>query len=161
MELGINKAGFQIAKNKDGTKNRLLLQVEIIPDDVRTVELINQAGEDTNPAEGCRVIVADIKGFLAAIGITDDLEPEVDPGEKEIYSTDSPATTKKARMKFGADGLITIKNEIEVLITVLSDFIDEIKNIQTIGSPANHTVSPASQALLDAIKIRFENIFGS
>lgn len=161
MELGIIK-GFKVDRNKDSTANSLLLQVEIIPEDVRTVEMISQAGEDTNPAEDCRVFVIDAsKGYQVGIATTDDLESEVDPGEKEIYSTDSPATTKKARLKLGADGLITIKNEIEVLATVLSDFIDEIKAIQTIGSPANHTVSPASQALLEAIKTRLNNLFGS
>lgn len=160
MELGIIK-GAEIKKNKDGTKNRLLLQVEVIPEDIRTVEMINQAGEDTYPAEGCRVLVVDAKGFMAGIAITDDLEPEVEPGEKEIYSTDSPATVKKARLKLGSDGLFTIKNDIEVLAIIMSDFIDEINAIQTIGSPANHTISPASQALLEAIKTRLNNLLGS
>jgi hypothetical protein len=157
--VGIIK-NAEIAENKDGDKNRLLLQVELIPEDVRTVELITQAGEDTYPAKGCRVLVLDANGFLAGVAVTDDLEPETEAGEKEIYSTDSPATTKKARIKLGSDGLITIQNEVEVLMTLFSDFIDEIKAIQTVGSPANHTVSPASQALLETIKTRLATLLG-
>jgi hypothetical protein len=161
VELGII-TGYEITTNKDSTTDSLLLQVEMLDGDVRIVELISQAGEDTNPADGCRVCVIDAsKGYKVGIAVTDNLTPEVDPGEKEFYSTDSPATTKKARLKLGADGLITIQNEVEVLATLLADFIDEIKAIQTIGSPANHTISPASQALLEAIKTRLNTLFGS
>jgi hypothetical protein len=109
MELGII-TGQKIAKNRDGDKNRLILQVEITSaDDVREVELISQAGEDINPAKGCRTLVVDAaEGYKAGIAITDDLEPETDPGEKEIYSTDSPATEKKAKIKLATNGDIEI-----------------------------------------------------
>lgn len=108
MELGINKTGYKIGKNKDGTKDRLLLQVKLTEDDIRTIEMIAQAGEDMNPAEGARIVVLDLKGALYAIGTTDDLKPEVNPGEKEIYSTDSPATEKKARIKFNGNGILDL-----------------------------------------------------
>lgn len=112
MPLGI-VTGFSIAKNKDGDTDRLLLQVQLLEsvdgseDDVRIVEMIVQAGNDTNPANGSRVFVVDAAdGYKIAIATTDDLIPEVDPGEKEIYSTDNPATLKKARIKLDASGNI-------------------------------------------------------
>ena len=103
MALGII-TGRQITTNRDGDKTRIILQVEMIDDDVRTVELVSQAGEDTNPANGCRVVVIDVPGCKLGVAVTDDLSPECDPGEKELYSTDSPATTKKARTKWTSDG---------------------------------------------------------
>lgn len=97
--------GREVKKNRDGDKDRLLLQVEMISGDIRTVELVSQAGEDTNPASGCRVVVIDVAdSYKVGIAISDDLAPEVDPGEKEIYSTDSPATAKQARTKWDGAG---------------------------------------------------------
>jgi hypothetical protein len=96
----------QIGPNRDGDKSRLLLQVQMVDDDMRTVELVTQAGEDTNPANGCRVVVINVPGYKVAVAVTDDLTPEVDPGEKEIYSTDNPATAKQARTRWKSDGTI-------------------------------------------------------
>ena len=108
MELGII-TGRTIEKNRDGDKDRIILQVEIIADDVRPVELISQAGEDTNPANGCRVLVSETdKSYSVGVAVTDDLAPEVDAGEKEIYSTDSPATQKLARLKFNKNSELIV-----------------------------------------------------
>jgi len=97
--------GREIGKNRDGDSDRLLLQVQMLDEDVRTIELVSQAGEDVNPANGCRVFVANASNsYKVGIAVSDDLTPEVDPGEKEIYSTDDPATTKMARLKFDSAG---------------------------------------------------------
>ena len=105
MELG-TVTGRRIGKNRDGDKDRIILQIEIITDeDVRTVELFTQHGDDTNPANGCRVCVIPIFGsYDIAVGVSDGLTPEVDPGEREIYSTDNPVTEKKARLKLATNG---------------------------------------------------------
>lgn len=102
--------GCSKSKNRDGDKVRTILQVELIEDeDVRSVELFSQAGEDVCPANGCRVNVIDAsKSYQIGVGVSDDLAPEVAAGEREIYSTNNPVTTKKARIKWGADGVITI-----------------------------------------------------
>jgi hypothetical protein len=154
--------GHSIAKNKDGDKNRILLQVEMLEDDIRTVELMPGSGQDYNPAIGSRVFVADAEES-SQIGIetTDNFEPETDPGEKEIYSTDNPVTKKLARIKLKEDGLIAIVNEVEGLITILINFIDDLKGLTTQGSASNHSVTPTSQIALEAIKTRFSNLFGS
>lgn len=104
MAIGII-TGFEIAKNKDGDNPRILLQVKMLDDDIRTVELVSQAGEDNNPASGCRVVVADVAdSYKIGIAVTDDLAPECDPGEKELYSTSSPAAAKLARTKWDSAG---------------------------------------------------------
>jgi hypothetical protein len=109
--------GHSIAKNKDGDKNRILLQVEMLEDDIRTVELMPGSGEDYNPAIGSRVFVADAEES-SQIGIetTDNLEPETDLGEKEIYSTDNPVTKKLARLKLNSAGEIELNGNADNIV---------------------------------------------
>jgi phage gp45-like len=104
--------GSRIAKNRDGDKDLLLLQVELIKDeDVRTVEFFNQAGEDTNPALGSRVFVIPVSdSYEIAIAASDGLLPMALPGEKEIYSTDIMATTKQASIKLDTYGNIILNS---------------------------------------------------
>jgi len=130
MNLG-TVTGREIGKNRDGDKDRVLLQVKIFNDDTRQVELIGQHGEDVNPANGCRVIIFDITdAYQAAIAITDDLEPEVEAGEKEIYSTDSPATSKLARIKLDKNGNI-INNQGSKSIVTFSDLDAALQQLVT------------------------------
>jgi len=117
MNVG-NITGREIGKYKDSNVDRVLLQVKFYDDDTKQVELISQHGEDVNPADGCRVLVIDITdSWQAAIAITDDLEPEVDPGEKEIYSTDSPATAKQARTKWDGTGNVIHNQGAKSVVT--------------------------------------------
>ncbi|KPK95638.1 hypothetical protein AMJ80_04500 [bacterium SM23_31] len=126
--VGIIK-GAEIGLNRDGNKNRLLLQVELIPEDVRTAELISQAGEDTYPGEGSRVLILNAGAFLAAIASTDDLEPETEAGEKEFYSTDSPITSKLARIKLNKNSEIIMNEgtDFAVAYTDLKTAFDKLK----------------------------------
>ena len=140
MALGII-TGQKIGKNKDGDVNRILLQVEMMTDDVRTIELFTQAGEDTNPGNGCRVNIVPVSSsYQIAVGISDDLESECDPGEKEIYSTDSPVTAKKARILLNKDSEIILNqgtdtavrfSELKKVIDELQDDISDLKNAFT------------------------------
>jgi hypothetical protein len=176
MELGIIK-GYQIAKNKDGDKTRLLLQVEILPEDVRNIELISMAGEDTNPAEGCRVLVIDAsKGYKIGIAVTDDLIPEVGPGEKEIYSTDSPATTKKARIKLSKDSEVILnqgtdfavaytdlKTAFDKLKTDLNNFISVFNShvhpgVTAGGASTSATITPGTASTADMSASKVEKV---
>ena len=108
MALGII-TNRRIGKNRDGTQDRVILQVEISTDDVQTVELFTQAGEDTNPANGCRVNIIPVSNsYKIGVGVSDGLTPECDPGEKEFYSTDNPVTAKQARLKLNSAGEIVL-----------------------------------------------------
>ena len=69
-----------------------MLQVEITdPEDIQTVELISQDGEDTNPPDGSKVVIISVgKAWKIAVAINDGIEPDANqvPGEKKIYSSD-------------------------------------------------------------------------
>jgi hypothetical protein len=122
--------GRTIGRNRDGDKDRTLLQVQLLDEDIRTVELFSQAGEDVNPANGCRVIVVTLPGIKGAVAVSDDLTPEVDPGEREIYSTDNPATAKKARIKLGSDSVVTINQgtDFAVRYSALEAAFNQLKS---------------------------------
>ena len=145
MKIGII-TGREIGKIKDGDKDRVLIQVQLFEDDVRQVELIGQHGEDVNPADGCRVIIFDInEAYQAGIAITDDLTPEVDPGEKELYSTDNPATTKLARTKWDSSGNV-INNEGANSVVTYAALNTALQNLVTAINAAFATKQDAAGA---------------
>lgn len=126
----------RIGKNRDGSADKVILQLEIIKgEDVRTVELFSQSGEDVNPANGCRAnIISIIDSYLLAVGISDDLMPECEPGERELYSTDNPVTLKKARLKLDKNSHVVINqgtnfavkyNELKTAFEELKKKFDE------------------------------------
>lgn len=79
--------GQQVGINRDATEARRLMQVQITDDnDVQTAELMNPAGIDTNPVNGCLLtIVAGGRAWKIAIAANDGVTPSVDTGEIRIY----------------------------------------------------------------------------
>jgi len=133
VQYGIVK-GYNLAKNKDGEKKVILLQVEITsPEDVQTVELMNQTGEDNNPPIGSRVTIVNIdNAFKMAIATDDLIVPITAPGEKRIYSTSDAGDVVKASILLKNDGTIVANNE-EATITVNPDgqiLIDTPKTVE-------------------------------
>lgn len=89
MEIFTGKVrGRELSKNKDGTVDKILLQVEITsPDDIQTVEWINHDGEDSSPPDNSLVVVVAVSpGYKIAIACDDGMLAESSPGEKILYS---------------------------------------------------------------------------
>lgn len=105
--------GREIKKNKDGLKSVVLLQVQITdPDDVQSVELMNQSGEDNNPPNGSRVTIIDIgMAYKIAVVSDDNIEPITNPGEKRVYSTDTDNSAVMASIYLKTDGAIRAEND--------------------------------------------------
>lgn len=105
--------GRQTAKNKDGSQAVRLLQVVVTDkDDVQTVQLGGQAGEECNPPNGSIVALLPAGPALKiAVVSLDAVTPVMDPGGKRIYSTDSVGTTVKAQFRLDPDGTITVSND--------------------------------------------------
>jgi len=98
----------EVAKNRDGEGNVLLLTVEVSePGDEQTVEMFRPAGIDARPAADTSVLIADLgDAWPVAIAVDDDVEPEAAAGESELYSYASGA--KLARVKCAANGDVEI-----------------------------------------------------
>ena len=153
--------GHEIGLNNDGDKLVVKLQVEITdPLDIQTIELFTHAGVDYIPPVESRVKIAEIEpGWKIALASQDLIDPIAVAGDYEIYSQDGGA--KKARVKLNKGGLILFSNDAEDLKTLMNDMITEIKAIETFGSPTNHAVDPATQALFDTLNGRFNALLGA
>lgn len=100
--------GRRIGKNRDGDKDVLILQVELITgEDTRSIEIFSSS--DFNPANGTRVYICNVSdSYQVAVATSDGITPESEPGEVEIYSTDNPVTAKQARIYLNKDGEIIL-----------------------------------------------------
>lgn len=149
--IGIIK-GSEIKKNKDSDVKRVLLQVEFVEGDVKTIELMTQVGEDVNPGKNARVIVIeDSESYKLGIATSDDIEPTVDAGEKEIYSTDSPITTKKAKIKLDKNEQIILNDGTDYAVAYndLKTAFDQLKSdfdahVHAAGTLLDSTAAPCT-----------------
>lgn len=153
--VGIGRiTGRRIGLNRDGDAQRIILQVEMEAEDVRTVEMINQAGEDTNPPNGCRVIVIDANGCKYGAAVSDNITPSVDPGEKEFYSTDANGTAKKATINLNVDGDISIDANGGATLEILNGG-DIVLNGGTKSAVNWNDLNTVLQVLVTAINAAF------
>ena len=124
--------GYEIGKNKNGTKKVLLLQVRISDsEDIQTVEYMNSPGDDSVPAIGSRVLVLQItKAWKIGIAVQDQIEPEMSEGEKKLYSQENGEV--KAYIKILKDGTIEINGNADFAVaytdlnTALQTFINDL-----------------------------------
>jgi phage gp45-like len=106
--------GRQTGTNKDGADSVRLLQVMITDrDDVQTVQLVSQAGEESNPPDGSAVVLLSAGSALKlAIATLDRVVPDLAVGGKRIYSTAADGVTVMAEARLDPDGKITIHNDL-------------------------------------------------
>jgi len=109
-------------------------------DDVQTVQLITQAGDDLNPPIGSLLAVVPFgRSWKVALGSYDGITPETMPGEREIYS--SVDGIKKAKIRCTRAGKIAMQNDSESLYAILSDLISVIDGIKTELASHKHTIA--------------------
>lgn len=151
--------GRRIGKNRDGDKNVLILQVEIIDgEDTRSIEIFSSG--DFNPANGTRVYICDVTdSYQIAVATSDGLTPEVEPGEIEIYSTDNPVTAKQARIYLNTDGEIILNQGTKSAfnypdtVTALNTFLTALNGQLTgLGAPGGLTID-LSAAEIPEVKL--------
>lgn len=90
MKIG-TVTGTEIRKNRDGTQNTVMLQVEMDDaDDVQSVELMPHAGMDYRPRSGTKVFIVESgAAYKLAIASKDAIEPSSAVGEQKMYSVDA------------------------------------------------------------------------
>ena len=107
--LGI-VTGRKSAKNRGGGPVTRLLQAMVTDrQDVQTVQLVEQMGEESNPPNGCLVVILPGgQAFKLGAAAGDGIAPVMDVGGKRIYSID-PATNQEAcQVRLDPDGTITL-----------------------------------------------------
>lgn len=137
--------GRQLTKNRDGSTNKILLQVELTsPDDIQTVEWINHDGEDSSPPDNSLVVVVAVsKSYKIAIACDDGILAESSPGEKLLYSqlngvkrtsiflktdgsiiidTKDTSGVQKSVIELESGGDISITSEKNINLNGLNDF---------------------------------------
>lgn len=106
--------GSAIETNMDGENDVRMLSAELSSaEDVQSIELIGQNGEQTNPLDDATVVILEItKAWKIAIALKDLVEPDatLERGEKKIYAVDS-SNNVIAWMYFKGDGSILIEND--------------------------------------------------
>lgn len=104
--------GRQTEKNKDGVDTVRLLQVVVTDrDDVQTVQLVSQTGEESNPPDGSAVVLVPAGPALKlAVAMLDRVTPDLAVGGKRIYSTAADGKTVMAEVRLDPDGTITARN---------------------------------------------------
>ena len=151
--------GREVKKNRDGQNDRLMLQVEITDsNDIQTIELRNQYGEDNNPVNGSQVLIVDIgTAFKMAIAAEDGITPSMNPGEKKIYSVSGAAIA--AFINFLESGILNINGSadfavrFDALNTALQIMLTNLNaDIVTAGGSGNTTLD-LSGAKVDTVKL--------
>lgn len=163
MILSGKVTGREIKPNQDGTANKLLLQVEVTdPDDVRTIEAVTQAGDDTNPPNGARVVILSITdNYQVAIGADDGIEPTMDAGEKKLYSVSSGAIA--AYINLLANGDIELNGNANTAVAfaalasgfnqLVTDFNTHVHSGVTSGGASTLIPTSTSSADISAAEV--------
>ncbi|MBU1080901.1 MAG: hypothetical protein KKB59_10485 [Spirochaetes bacterium] len=126
-----------VSRVKNGEGHALMLQVQFSGGaDVRTVQYMPQAGEDTVPVRGTRVAVVDVGGLLVAVASQDGIKSTGKMGEKELYSHNS-AGQKLASLRLKDNGHAWLGNRPsgKNLRTVLQNLITGIQGATYIPYP--------------------------
>ena len=155
--------GFTIGKNRNGTKDVVLLQVRLRDSkDIQTIELMTPPGDDSIPPNGAKVAILQVsKSYKIAINQNDDITPTVDQGEKMIYSQDGGAI--QAFVKWLKTGIIEIMGNNDFLArfndlksgfdNLVSDFNAHTHPGVTVGGGSTSTPTTPSTASIDAAKV--------
>jgi len=172
--------GREDGKNRDGDKTVRLLQIEVSSDqDIQTVELIDTFGSESNPPNDSKVFHLGVgSAYQVAVSVVGSTPLQLvdEKGASQVYSTDENMAERIATITLGNDGTITLTNssDVSIILTpqekvtifnnsenlkdIMDSFVTAVQELDTFGSPTNHTVHPSSKAVLGAIKTRLNRL---
>lgn len=97
------------------------------------------------------------------INITTDGEIVVKEAKKKIETLSKEDTNITAdgdlKFKSNKSGKLDVGNTVATLGALIEEFIDDVVGAQTVGSPAAHTISPATVAKLNSLKAKWKQVF--
>jgi phage gp45-like len=115
--LGIVTGRRTAANRGQGVPVRLLQVMVTDLNDVRTVQLIEQAGEESNPPDGSLVVLLPSGiGGHAAVAVGDGVEPVLAIGGKRVYSVDPATHAVIAELRLDPDGRIAATGPVASLV---------------------------------------------
>jgi hypothetical protein len=130
----------EIIENLDGSNKVRMLKVEITEgDDTKTLQQVLYAGQDDGVVEGATAYIIEIhESFLVCIGIDDGIEPEVDDGEKKIYSQASGVIKAFIHLlntgeinNQNDNGFYKLKDDGEINLNGDDDFVTAFNKMKT------------------------------
>jgi len=162
METGI-VTGSRIAKNKDGSNPRRLLEVIITdPEDTQTVEWTGQPGRDSGISKYDVVLVAAVGETKFAYAADDGVTPEALDKDEHFYSRDAGGD-KAAEIILrtngdielnGADDFVISYNQLEIILTQLATDLNT--NFTAIAAQVpGYTPTPI---IIDLTTAKIENV---
>ena len=104
------------------------------------------------------VITIDAEG----ISITTDKAITMDAGEgvTNRYTGDLTISSDGAvSISATQTGLLTLGNSVSTLGAMIDDLLTQLQSLQTVGSPATQTISPATIANLQSIQAQWQQVF--
>jgi len=152
--------GFEIGKNRNGTKNVVLLQVRLRDaKDIQTIELMTPAGDDSIPVNGSKVAILQVSpAYKIAIAQNDNITSTMGAGEKMIYS--QAGDVIKAFIKWLDTGIIELNgnNDFAVRFNALKTGFDLLvtnfnAHVHTETGGTTSTPTVPSTADIDASKV--------
>lgn len=158
MRVGV-VTGREIKPNKNGNSNVVLLQVVVSDDDdVQTVELIGS--DEFNPVDGTKVLLVDITpSWVVAVAADDLIPPEIDVGERRIYSSDGVG--RKATILWKNNGQLELngKGDFAVRFSKLEEGFNQLvadfnnHSGHSIGSTPTASTASIADAKIDSIEV--------
>lgn len=153
--------GYEVKKNRDGSQNVLMLQVEISgPDDNQSVEYMSHAGDDHIPPIGSVVTILTAgKSWKIAIASNDtiDFDSSLKEGDRKLYSKNNASF-----IKILSDGTIELNGNADFAVAFndlkagFDAFVGTFNShVHTSGGSGSPTTTPTvpSTDNIDASKI--------
>ena len=135
--------GSEIAVNRNGENDVRILSAEMSSaDDVQSVELISQNGEQTNPNDDSGVVILELgPSWKIAIATRDNVEPDsgLQRGEKIIYSLDS-SNQIKAKIYLRSDGSVYV-GDGDDFVAMAGKVLTELQAIKSAFDSHIHTTT--------------------
>lgn len=114
LRVGIVTGRETVVNRETGGPSVRLLQVQITDhNDVQTVQLVGQAGEEVNPPNGTLVLVLPGgQAFKLSAGTSDWVVPIMDIGGKRLYALDPTTGEVSCDIRLNPDSSVTVANSL-------------------------------------------------
>jgi phage gp45-like len=149
--VGIVTGRRTAANRGEGVPVRLLQVMVTDQQDVQTVQLIEQAGEESNPPDGSLVVLLPVGlAFKLGVAVGDGVEPVLAIGGKRIYSIDPATHAPIAELRLDPDGRIAATGPVASMV-LAPDGTVTVDN-----GAASLTMTPTGTLLFHGVAAQFD-----